>query len=251
MKDPSIVNDFQIANPPFPPLAATSSGDGISPAAIAAASGSPPGSAAATWTTFAGRSPGSFSRQRCIIPSTAGSISRTMPDKRLGDTWSRMRTSSAMDPARNTGFPVNISCRVRPNEYMSECSPTAPPASCSGDMYAGVPTILPRSLADSARRARPKSVIRTLPRPSIMMLDGLRSRCTTPFSCAAYRPPHIWRANSTPLSVESRPIRRRRLARSSPSTNSIERKWCPSTSPTSYTRHTFGCDTVLASRTSL
>ena len=49
----------------------------------------------------------------------------------------------------------------------------------------------------------------------------------------------------------SRPMRRSSDARSSPSTYSIDRKCRPSITPMSYTRHTLGCDTCRAIRTSL
>ena len=49
---------------PTPPEAATSAGDGVSPAASAAASGSPPGNAADTANADEGRSAGSLARQR-------------------------------------------------------------------------------------------------------------------------------------------------------------------------------------------
>jgi len=56
-----------------PPAAATISGDGVSPAASAAARGSPPGSDADTRIAEAGRRAGSLSRQRTIASSIAGS----------------------------------------------------------------------------------------------------------------------------------------------------------------------------------
>ena len=92
--------------------------------------------------------------------------------------------------------------------------------------------------------ARPKSVIFARPRPSIITLAGLRSRCSTPSSCAAARPAQSCRAISTALSSGSRPMRRSSDARSSPSTYSIERK-CAAVdlSPMSKTRQTFGCVT--------
>ena len=43
-------------------------------------------------------------------------------------------------------------------------------------------------------------MILTRPRPSSMTFAGLRSRCRTPFSCAACRPAQSWRAISTALS---------------------------------------------------
>src|SRR5205085_1359862 len=57
------------------PAAATISGDGVSPAANAAASGSPPGSAACTLSGVGGRFAGSGSKQQRITFSTAGSTS--------------------------------------------------------------------------------------------------------------------------------------------------------------------------------
>ena len=79
-----------------------------------------------------------------------------------------------------------------------------------------------------ARPARPKSVMRTRPSPSSMMLAGLRSRCSTPCSCAAARPAQIWRAISVARSCGKRPMRFSSSARSSPSTYSIVRKTRPS-----------------------
>ena len=42
-------------------------------------------------------------------------------------------------------------------------------------------------------------MMRTSPWPSIMMLAGLKSRCSTPFACAAARPAHSLRAISIAL----------------------------------------------------
>ena len=103
-------------NPIFSPLAATSSGEGVSPAANAAASGSPPGSAAAICTTLPGRRVGSFSRHRRITRSIAGSMSGTTLESVLGEDSSLNFTSSATESARYTGWPVNTSCSTRPSE---------------------------------------------------------------------------------------------------------------------------------------
>ena len=57
------------------------------------------------------------------------------------------------------------------------------PRACSGDMYCGVPAITPLrvSVASSAARAKPKSVIATRSIPSSSkMFAGLMSRCTRP-----------------------------------------------------------------------
>ena len=62
------------------------------------------------------------------------------------------------------------------------------PSNCSGAMYIGVPAKSGTPASSSARPESPKSMSRTRPRPSIMMLAGFRSRCRTPFSWAARRP---------------------------------------------------------------
>ena len=69
--------------------------------------------------------------------------------------------------------------------------------------------------------------MRACPRPSIITFAGLRSRCSTPRSCAAASPAHSWRATSSALAGGSRPMRRSSDARSSPSMYSIVRKTRP------------------------
>ena len=74
-------------------------GDGVSPAARAAASGSPPGKAAATARADLGRSRGSFSRQRRITRSTAGSMSAVSAEGGVTDdsSWTRISSASELD----------------------------------------------------------------------------------------------------------------------------------------------------------
>jgi non-specific serine/threonine protein kinase len=62
---------------------------------------------------------------------------------------------------------------------------------------------------------------------------GLRSRCRMPLAWIAARPAQSCQAICTALSRGARPMRCRRQPRSSPSTYSMDRKCCPSTSPTS------------------
>ncbi len=59
---------------------------------------------------------------------------------------------------------------------------TSIPRTCSGDMYSGVPIIVPAAVSRvwSAALAIPKSVIRTFPDRSRRMFSGLMSRWTTP-----------------------------------------------------------------------
>ena len=75
---------LQGRSPSFDPDAATISGEGVSPAAIAAASGSPPGNASASCATDAGRAFGSRSMQRRMRRSTTGSIPSRISDIALG-----------------------------------------------------------------------------------------------------------------------------------------------------------------------
>jgi hypothetical protein len=90
-------------------LHATISGEGVSPAASAAASASPPGRAAATASAERGRSAGSFSRQRSIARSIEGSKLGIRLDGEDGVSSWCCRVSSAIVVALKAGFPVNSS----------------------------------------------------------------------------------------------------------------------------------------------
>lgn len=116
------------------PAAATILGEGVSPAARAAARGSPPGSAADTASADAGRRAGSFSKQRRIARSTAGSISVMIVDGWVGLISRCNRTSSETVAALNAAFPVNISYRTKPREYRSLRIDSPLPENCSGAM---------------------------------------------------------------------------------------------------------------------
>ncbi len=95
---------------PVSPAAATISGEGVSPAAMAAARGSPPGNAAATAFADAGRLAGSGSRQRRMARSVAGSIPATWLERLFGRRVSRCICSiSAALPASKARRPVNSS----------------------------------------------------------------------------------------------------------------------------------------------
>ena len=85
------------------------------------------------------------------------------------------------------GRPVSSSYITAPRLKMSLRASPGSPLICSGAVYPGVPNAGPRrpALAPTGPTcAMPKS--RTLTRPPgvTAMLDGLRSRCTTPASCA-------------------------------------------------------------------
>ena len=87
---------------------------------------------------------------------------------------------------------------------MSERASTGLPSACSGDMYAGVPTMCPSAspIAWASRRrdvptsnstfARPKSSTLTRPSSLTMTLAGLRSRCVIPCWCAAAKRIRQW-----------------------------------------------------------
>ena len=73
---------------------------------------------------------------------------------------------------------------------MSERASTDCPSTCSGDIYAGVPSTAPgvvsvTSAAGSRRLATPKSRSFAVPPAVTMMFAGFRSRCRMPRSCAA------------------------------------------------------------------
>ena len=81
-------------------------------------------------------------------------------------------------------------------------------------------------------RAIPKSMMTALS-PSIMMLAGLRSRCTTPASCAASSPAATCRMILRASGTASLPLRFSTVARSSPSRYDIVMYLMPRISPRS------------------
>ena len=121
---------------------------------------------------------------------------------------------------------------------MSARLSTGLPRACSGAMYAAVPRIMPASVAaitivgecerfwgtvfpDSGETifANPKSSTLTVPSRLILMLPGLRSRWTMPFSCAASSASAICRAMASASVTRSGPVVKR-SASVGPSTNS-------------------------------
>ena len=66
---------------------------------------------------------------------------------------------------------------MTPSEKMSDRASTDLPRTCSGDMYIGVPRMMPvRVMEASLMRAMPKSTIFTCPSFKITMFAGLTSR---------------------------------------------------------------------------
>ena len=135
-------------------------------------------------------------------------------------------------------------------ELTSDRASAGPPASCSGAMYAGVPTSAPVCVIEesagrvslscalasvgacAAARARPKSVTRTRPSVPTSTLSGLKSRWTKPAACAASRPSPASRSTDS-TSRHVRPGARIQSVRVPPSTSSIETKTSSSIVPTS------------------
>ena len=90
-------------------------------------------------------------------------------------------------------------------------------------------------------RASPKSMTRTwLSRPT-MTLSGLKSRCTSPFSCAAASPRPA-AMNTFRMSCQLRAAACSQYVTVFPSTNSIAMNTCSWKVPTSKTTTTFGCE---------
>lgn len=79
--------------------------------------------------------------------------------------------------------------RVAPSAKMSVAGVTAAPRTCSGARKPGEPTAVPTwvSVLAPVAQAIPKSMIRG-PLGDSRMLDGFRSRCTTPASWTASSP---------------------------------------------------------------
>jgi hypothetical protein len=153
---------------------------------------------------------------------------------------------------RNGTWPVNSSKITMPSAYTSLRKSTFSPRACSGLMYSGVPTTTPNAVAPSvasrfASFAMPKSISRTRPRSSIMMLGVFRSRWMIPASWMASSPSAIWMAIWKASPAGSAPRRSSTWRRSTPLMNSIAMKRRSPSSPYSWMPHTFACRTFLAS----
>jgi hypothetical protein len=161
------------------------------------------------------------------------------------------RSSSALSPSNGAGPPSAIHSATQ-NANWSLRASTSPPSHCSGAMYFGVPTTAPSTLrlcpgsvvcAASTRRplsARPKSLTRGRPSLPMSTFSGLKSRCTSPASCAACspRPPAM---NIVTISRQPRSPSASQPLSVAPSTSSIAMNTCSPARPTSYTVTAFGC----------
>jgi hypothetical protein len=138
----------------------------------------------------------SFSSARLMMSSSFWGRSGF---NRIGEIGSRFIIDSKITPEvspRNGKVPVAISYRTEPNENRSVRASNSLPRTCSGDMYAtvpsavpglvrccssmstasGVPSILLQELAVGMTFANPKSRIFAWPRFVTNMLAGLMSR---------------------------------------------------------------------------
>ena len=178
-----------------------------------------------------------------IHRSSSGGTSPTRSVKGVGCAVRIAAIVSADERPANARRPAIISCSTQPNEKTSLGALVGSPRTCSGDMYAAVPMMVPGSVTivalvssctgpERLYCARPKS--RILTRPSVVRktFSGLRSRWMTPFACAAARPSAI----STPIATALRHgsgeslMRARRV---SPSSSSITANVVARSMPTS------------------
>ena len=196
----------------------------------------------------ADRLPAEIARRRCRAAVASdlfpGSGAADAPSRagRAFHSGSLVRTAASVSETVspwNSRCPVSISYSTTPKAQMSARLSTGLPRACSGAMYAAVPSTVPARVTcsrvtvgecsglpaggvSSVPLARPKSSTFTVPSGLILMLPGLRSRCTMPFSCAASSASAICRAMPNASSSGSGPC----LSRSAsvgPSTSSITR----------------------------
>ena len=125
-----------------------------------------------------GRPAAAASRPRPRPPSGPSCASQT-----------RSIVSSGVSPSKGLR-PVSSSCSVMPSEKKSLAGLSAPPRTCSGDMYAYVPLRTPLRVVSrsSVALAMPKSASFTSPSRDTSTLAGVTSRCTTPERPAARHP---------------------------------------------------------------
>src|SRR6185312_3007196 len=115
-----------------------------------------------------GRSSGLLWRQEPTMPRRAGGNG----DRSGWKVSTRLNTAGTVS-SPNAGRPVAANIIVTAQLNTSDGGPTGAPDSCSGDMYGGVPTILPEvTVIWSSARAIPKSITRG-PSDPISTLLGL------------------------------------------------------------------------------
>ncbi len=154
-----------------------------------------------------GRSAGSLARQARMSGASCGGTA-----DRSGSSWTTRYSITSEDaPDPNGVSPVSAYARVAPKAKTSVAGVTAAPRTCSGARKPGEPTAVPTWVRVLAPRdhAMPKSMIRG-PRGESRMLEGLRSRWTTPASCTLTSPSASAapiRAASGQLSGPSSPTR--------------------------------------------
>ena len=186
-------------------------------------------SAAATSATDGNRASGDFSRQRCttaVRPGGSGTVNAA------GGSTATFTHISLKLSASNGRVPSISSNSTAPSDHTSvRASTVRAERICSGDMYAGVPSIDWVWVSDTsvlfATFEMPKSSSFTSgvpsPRQVTKKFDGLTSRWTMPRAWASARPSHAWTMNSTASAGAMRWLCSSMLSRSTPSRYSITR----------------------------
>lgn len=140
-----------------------------------------------------GRSSAGLLRQRDINSRRgSGTLDRS------GSSCTTRYSTACGSPSPYAVLPVAANTAVWPSANTSAEPLAEPPSTCSGAMYATVPTADPLRVTDvaSAARATPKSMTRG-PSEASSTFDGFRSRCTIPASCTA------WSASAIPAVIRS------------------------------------------------
>ncbi len=158
--------------------------------------GSPPCRRSRT-SSAAGRAVGSTCRRSRHSFSRSGGTPTTKSDGRTARACCLARRTWRVSPS-NGRRSVSASKRMTPTAYQSAGGPGSRKDTCSGAMYAGVPTI-GSSLrappgAERYSPTTPKSSSTTRPPVVTMTFEGLMSRCSLPAAWIAATPAPSWRS---------------------------------------------------------
>ncbi len=184
------------------------------------------------------RSFGSLESARWSSVSTAGGSSgqRAASDGRSPCTM-LYRMFGIASPSKGSS-PVSMAYRITPraNTSVRPSMSSRLPRACSGLMKYGVPittSAVVRFPCCPSTLEMPKSTTLTTSPPStallMKMFCGLRSRCTTPLPWAAVSADAVCSSSRSTSGSSRRPNRSSRVARSSPSSNSMTMNGRPST----------------------
>mmetsp|Transcript_21610 Transcript_21610/g.70830 ORF Transcript_21610/g.70830 Transcript_21610/m.70830 type:complete len:242 (-) Transcript_21610:386-1111(-) len=155
--------------------------------------------------------------------------------------WARMARLSARSSAMPAGskgwYPTRRRYRITPSAHRSTSEPNSSPRSCSGDMYAMVPTT-PRSggAPSPVKTLSPKSQSLTSASCSPLTssrFSGLRSRCTMPRRWMCISAEATCRTMAAASLSEKWPVSTTRSKTSPPETSSSTRAHASSVSKVS------------------